>query len=325
MMRVLGLLIVFMLWSGVARAQEAEASAVRARAAAVAAQVDEAQFVRRQAMLEARVGLALYEARDDYRAITALDRWRLMADDPGVSLRSSLMIGHIYQRNGKPGLAALRFEEASRWAPDEASRVWALVLATQQVCVSLGLWGACVERLGELEGEGGEVGQLVAYHAGYAGFWSHGQVWRGWSVLEDEVLRAKGEELEAAQRAYLALDRQRPWLAAGLSAVLPGAGQAYNGRWGDAAVSFVINGGLGVATYYAFDRADSLAPGVILSLLLAGFYTGNVMNAYRDAGQINAQREAAAREQMARELWPRARFDVAGEEVRFNYRFDWGR
>lgn len=324
-MRAVGLSIIFMLWSGVASAQEAEASAVYARAAAVAGEVDEARFVRRQAMLEARVGLALYEARDDYRAITALDRWRLMADEPGVSLRSSLMIGHIYQRNGKPGLAALRFEEAGRWAPDEAVRAWAQVLATQQVCVSLGLWGPCVERLGELGAAGGDVGQLVAYHAGYAGFWRSGQVWRGWSGLEDEVLRAKGEELEAAQRAYLALDRQRPWLAAGLSAVLPGAGQAYNGRWGDAAVSLVINGGLGAATYYAFDRSESLAPGIILSVLLAGFYTGNIINAYRDAGQLNTQREAAAREQMARELWPRARFDVAGEAVRFNYRFDWGR
>ena len=60
---------------------EQAAGAVRARAGEVAALVEEARFVRRQAGLEARVGLSLYAWGDDYRAVGALDRWGIMADD----------------------------------------------------------------------------------------------------------------------------------------------------------------------------------------------------------------------------------------------------
>jgi hypothetical protein len=105
--------------------------------------------------------------------------------------------------------------------------------------------------------------------------------------------------------------------------VLPGAGQAYNGRWGDAAVSLGVNGGLGVATYYAFTRSESRAPGIALAVLWAGFYAGNIVNAYSDAGRINAASAERGRAAMARGLWPRVRFDVDGESVRFGYRFDW--
>ena len=38
--------------------------------------------------------------------------------------------------------------------------------------------------------------------------------------------------------AMQAVPQRRPWLAAVLSALIPGAGQAYAGRWGRAAVWF---------------------------------------------------------------------------------------
>lgn len=313
----------FVVW-----AQEGEARSVRARAALVAGEVDAAQFVRRQAELEARVGIALYAVEDDYRAVGALDRWRIMAAEPSVSFRAELMVGHIYHRNKKPGLAALRFEQAALAAPDEARRGWALALAAQQLCLPLALDALCVRQLGALAplAAGDEaLAELLVYQRAYARFWASGQVWTEGEAgaLEDEVLRAQGRALIEAQRAYLEQGTQSPWLAAGLSAVLPGAGQAYNGRWADAAVSLGLNGGLGVATYYAFTRSESRAPGIALAILLAGFYTGNVVNAYSDAGRINAQRGAEARARMAGALWPRVRFEIDGEAVRFGYRFDW--
>jgi hypothetical protein len=316
-----------MLNAPVVWAQEGEARSVRARAALVAGEVDAAQFVRRQAELEARVGIALYAVEDDYRAVGALDRWRIMAAEPSVSFRAELMVGHIYHRNKKPGLAALRFEQAAAAAPDEARRGWALALAAQQLCLPLGLDALCVRQLGALEplAADGSLAELLVYQRAYARFWASGEVWteRAAGELDDEVLRAQGRALIEAQRAYLEQDTQSPWLAAGLSAVLPGAGQAYNGRWADAAVSLGLNGGLGAATYYAFTRSESRAPGIALAILLAGFYTGNVVNAYSDAGRINAQREAEARAKMAGALWPRVRFEIDGEAVRFGYRFDW--
>jgi TM2 domain-containing membrane protein YozV len=166
---------------------------------------------------------------------------------------------------------------------------------------------------------------VINYHINYNKFLLNEEVIeeRALAGLRDEVLLAKARDLRAAQRAYVELDRQRGWLAGGLSALLPGAGQLYNGRYSDAAVSLGINGALGVGTYYAWRHTESWALRIGVSALLAGFYVGNIVHAVSDAERINDRREATAREQMARELWPRVTFEIDGESVRFGYRFDW--
>jgi hypothetical protein len=103
------------------------------------------------------------------------------------------------------------------------------------------------------------------------------------------------------QRAHV----RRPWLAGVLSAVLPGAGQAYAGSWQGAAVALVLNAALIGATAELATRRlyfSAAAAGTAASI----FYVGNILNAADLAQRRNERASAPAREAMERLLIPEA-------------------
>jgi hypothetical protein len=109
----------------------------------------------------------------------------------------------------------------------------------------------------------------------------------------------------AIERLWTAERTRRPWLAASLSAVLPGAGQAYAGSWQGAAVAFVLNGVLiGACAELAVHKLylSAGAAGVAASF----FYVGNVINAADLARRRNEMAAAPARLELARRLLPEA-------------------
>jgi len=83
----------------------------------------------------------------------------------------------------------------------------------------------------------------------------------------------------------LAAPRKNPGLA-GVLAVVPGAGFLYCERYQDALVSFVLNAGLMVAAYEAFDQGNEALGGVI-GLVETGFYTGNIYGSMTAAHRYN--------------------------------------
>lgn len=94
-------------------------------------------------------------------------------------------------------------------------------------------------------------------------------------------------------RTALAKDRpsRSPAAAAILSAVLPGAGQAYTGHWVDAAQAFALVGAFGFASFLAYsyeserDRPYALTA---ISLSLTGIlHVANIMGAERTARYFN--------------------------------------
>ena len=87
------------------------------------------------------------------------------------------------------------------------------------------------------------------------------------------------------------LPRKSPWLAGALSAVVPGLGRVYIGRWPDGLVSFLLVGLTGALAAQGFydDGRDSVR-GWILGSVAALLYVGNV---YGSAiGAVVARREA---------------------------------
>ncbi len=96
-------------------------------------------------------------------------------------------------------------------------------------------------------------------------------------------LAKKGiEESEAA----LAFSPRYVWLATTLSAIFPGAGQAYNREWSNAFVSFVFNFTLGFLTVYNILRDDFVSTGIFGSLFVT-FYAGNIYQARRSTIKNN--------------------------------------
>ena len=84
-----------------------------------------------QAPLEAQIGLRLYEEGEDYRAITALQRYRILAGTRDAAFLAHLLTGQIYHRNARPDDAVVSFERATLAAKDDHDRTFAFLLATQ--------------------------------------------------------------------------------------------------------------------------------------------------------------------------------------------------
>ncbi|MBA2665126.1 MAG: hypothetical protein H0U74_22760 [Bradymonadaceae bacterium] len=286
---------------------------------------DFALHIARQAALELQIGLTLYKQRDDYRAIGSLKRYQILDPRPEAAFAAALMIGQIYQRNSHPDLAIFHFEQAFQSAAATSDGVFAYMLAVQEMCLSLSLYGECYRRLNALSQVelGRESADLVRYQLLYSEVVlrsPHLNVGR-LETLSTAQFREHGHALLARHQAFDALALKRPWLAGTISAVLPGAGQAYNGRWIDAAIAFGFNATFGAASYYAFAHADSPVAGAAFALLGAGFYIGNIVNAVVDAQNINARRYQDFFESLERDHWPRLSFGINDDQVQFHYRF----
>lgn len=98
----------------------------------------------------------------------------------------------------------------------------------------------------------------------------------------------------------LNLKSRSPFMAASMSAIVPGSGKAFYGRWGDALVNLLVVGGTlgGAAALWERDREFALTLGVIGAF----FYGGNVYGSYVGAKWFN--------EQQHRELYRYARQNV---------------
>lgn len=74
--------------------------------------------------------------------------------------------------------------------------------------------------------------------------------------------------------------------AAGILAIIPGAGHLYCGRYKDAATAFILNTAMIYAAYEAFDNnLDAL--GGIITFFELGFYSGNIYSAVNCAHKYN--------------------------------------
>jgi len=95
-------------------------------------------------------------------------------------------------------------------------------------------------------------------------------------------LYPKAQELARSSLQLLDIRRPSSLVAGTLSAILPGAGQAYAGRPRNALVSFVINGVLIAGAVALFARGNEGA-GILVSFIEGGWYMGGIRSAAQDA------------------------------------------
>lgn len=109
----------------------------------------------------------------------------------------------------------------------------------------------------------------------------------------DAVLTRWRRQDDEWLRAHDALPRKSPWLAAGLSAVVPGLGRVYTGRWQDGLVSFLLVGIPSALAAQGFhEDGEASVRGWILASTAALFYAGNVYGSA--VGAIVQRRDAEA-------------------------------
>jgi hypothetical protein len=93
------------------------------------------------------------------------------------------------------------------------------------------------------------------------------------------------------------------WVSAGLSTVLPGAGQAYCGRWSDAWHSFSLTALLtGAGMYYFFFSPDTSTGNTVKAVVFTSlgglFWLGNVYGAVNSTLDYNEYQERKRTEQL---------------------------
>jgi len=106
---------------------------------------------------------------------------------------------------------------------------------------------------------------------------------------------------------------------AGLFAVIPGGGFLYCKRYQDAFITFLLNTGLMVAAYEAYDNDNTALAGVI-TLVETGFYAGNIYGSISSAHKYN---KAQTIKILNKEFSITQKFDPKqkGYELSFNYEF----
>ena len=106
------------------------------------------------------------------------------------------------------------------------------------------------------------------------------------AVPDDNPHAAAARTLARQIRNAAAVPRKSPRTAGLLSALLPGAGQAYTGRYREALTSFLLNGAFTWASVGLFRHGDEVA-GALLGFFETGWYTGGIFGAVNDAHKFN--------------------------------------
>ncbi len=232
----------------------------------------------------------LFEQGDYYRAITEYERVIFLYPELPLARSARLQIAVCYFKGNKLDVAIARFRDlAQSYSGEEVGRKALFLLGE-----------ACFQNRDYAEA----ADVFRKYIATYPGDEriDAARVKLGWSLLRQgkwqeaaeefrsipagSSLRTQAEWYAAEAETYPDVPKKSPALAGSLSAVLPGAGQLYIDRPGDAAASFLVNGAFLWATVEAFRRGDDAVGGIFL-FFEAGWYTGNIYNAVNGAYKYN--------------------------------------
>lgn len=238
----------------------------------------------------------LFEQGDYYRAITEYERVIFYYPSQDLAKTSRYQIALCYLKGSRPVEAITRLRKLVNDYPGEEIGKRSLFM------------------IGEAYSEKSDYQQAIDVFERFLNTYpadpkaEEAQIKIGWSYLRQgnweqaseefkkispgSPLHGQAEGLAEESKNYPDIPDKSPYLAGGLSAVLPGAGQLYLGRPRDAGISFLLNGIFIWGTVEAFRNNNDVTAG-ILFFFESGWYLGNVYNAISGAHKYNrdARRE----------------------------------
>jgi len=237
---------------------------------------------------------SLFERGDYYRAITEYERVIFFYPDHPLTKTARFQIALCYLKGDRLDQAIDRLRALSKELPNEEVGRKAYFM------------------LGEAHYQKREYSRAADIFATYIETYpgdehiDAARIKIGWSYLRqgqwrqaadefrklppDSPLHAQAEGLAEGSENYPGIPTKSPSFAGGLSAVLPGAGQLYINRRGDALVSFLLNGAFIWATVEAFQNDNNVTGGILL-FFESGWYLGNIYNAVSGAHKYNQRAE----------------------------------
>jgi hypothetical protein len=125
--------------------------------------------------------------------------------------------------------------------------------------------------------------------------------------LKESLPAVERDRFSEFQRQISQLENlKRPWLAGTLSAVVPGAGQVYNGNFQSAVFSFVLNSIFLSATIELHREkmgAAALASGMLFSIV----YLGNIAGSMDSSHALNENHKRVHQERIRDQVFPELR------------------
>jgi hypothetical protein len=242
------------------------------------------------------LGDEFFKEHDYFRAITEYRRDIYRSQDPVRQHDLWMRIGDAYLRAERRTEAMEMFTRLSRAAPDERARAW----ADYRLAVTLveaGAFGEASKKLNVFSAGPGlsAVGaDRVALARAVILFEQADWVRCSLAVDDFQVAYPNSELLDVARSLRARADkgpqlpRRSPVLAAIMSALVPGLGQIYTGRYSDGIQSLAIVGTLGFTSgvlFYSEQRQanPSYALPIIVTGLASVFYAANVYGAANGA------------------------------------------
>lgn len=236
----------------------------------------------------------LFDEGDYYRAITEYERFLFTFPRHSLAKKAEYQIAMSYFKGEKYSQALERFRAMAEEYPSEETGIKSLYM------------------LAETYYQKKDYNQAIdAFEKFLASYPNDPQadaarIKKGWCYLRqgnwreaseefrklppDSPLHAQGQELAGESEKYPGIEKKSPYLAGGLSAVLPGAGQLYIGRKTDAAAAFLLNGAFIWATAESYHNRNYVTSGILL-FFESGWYLGNIYNAISSAHKYNRQSE----------------------------------
>jgi tetratricopeptide (TPR) repeat protein len=244
----------------------------------------------------------LYSQQEYFRAIGEYQRFLFLYPDHLQADNAALRIAQCYQR-GKRWQQALEAVDVFLAAYPQSSLKWEARFLKAGVLNNL---GKGEEARGEYQAIiEDRPGKPLVAEAWYLIGLSYAKDGR-WLEADQALSQVGSEDFlhsEAAEARQIAAEesevgRKDPALAGLLAAILPGSGHLYCKRPRDAALAFVFTGGFGWATYEAFNQNND-GLGVVLALITAAFYGGNIYSAVNVAYKYNDREERRREERLA--------------------------
>jgi len=128
-----------------------------------------------------------------------------------------------------------------------------------------------------------QLGILIMQHR-----WSEAKIFAGKQVdLPGKT--EKFHELIRISENGMNSNYKSPILAASLSALVPGSGKLYSGRWKDAIFSFIFVASSSWLSYKTIEDKGFKVDGIIYGSVALGFYAANVYGSFKSAKSFNGK------------------------------------
>jgi tetratricopeptide (TPR) repeat protein len=127
-----------------------------------------------------------------------------------------------------------------------------------------------------------------------------------WDQARVALINARTSELPLTRALALVAEgppsaSKSPWLAGIMSAIIPGTGQMYAGRWLDGLVALLLVGVFAAGTYEAVVNETRAAAGVV-GFVGLGCYAGNIFAAVSSAQRANQDQHQLFKDQLSEDL-----------------------